>query len=106
MPEASSTLDVEEVRRESGVLVGELIVRCGLPGALTCDGILSAGDVNLSSVRARQERGKYLNTRARVDEVDFIGLLEELSLRRSTPSATEGPRSSFVICSLPRRTTP
>ncbi len=81
VPEAAVTLDVDRLRRESGALVGELVVRCTLPGALTFDGILSAGDVNLSSVRARQERGKYLTARARVDDLDFTGLLEELAQR-------------------------
>jgi hypothetical protein len=81
VPESGVTLDVDRLRRESGALVGELVVRCSLPGALTYDGILSAGDVNLSSVRARQDRGKYLSTRARVDEIDFVGMLEELSQR-------------------------
>jgi TonB family protein len=51
------------------------------PYTLTYDGILSAGDVNLSSVRARQDRGKYLSTRARIEEIDFVGFLEELSQR-------------------------
>jgi hypothetical protein len=37
--------------------------------------------VNLSSVRARQERGKYLATRARVEDVNFVGFLEELAQR-------------------------
>lgn len=79
--EARVVLDLDRLRRESGALVGELVVRCDLPSALTYNGILSAGDVNLSSVRARQDRAKYLSARARVAEVDFTGLLEELALR-------------------------
>ena len=79
--EWGTTLELDRLRRESGALVGELVVRCTFPGALAYDGILSAGDVNLSSVRARQDRGKYLKERARCDEIDFTGLLEELSLR-------------------------
>ena len=74
------TLDVDRLRRDSGALVGELVVRCSLPGVQTYDGVLSAGDLNLSSVRARADRGKYLSSRARV-EIDFTGLLEELALR-------------------------
>jgi len=79
--EAGVILDLDRLRRDSGALVGELVVRCTLPGALTYGGILSAGDVNLSSVRARQERGKYLTARARVEDVDFVGFLEELAQR-------------------------
>lgn len=81
VPEMAVSFELDRLRRESGALVGELVVRCTLPGASTYDGILSAGDINLSSVRARQERAKYLTTRARVEEIDFAGLLEELSLR-------------------------
>lgn len=80
-PEGRVVFDLDRLRRESGALVGELVVRCELPGALTFNGILSAGDVNLSSVRARQDRAKYLSARARVEEIDFTGLLEELALR-------------------------
>jgi hypothetical protein len=80
-PEAGCTFDLDRLRRDGGALVGELVVRCTLPGALTFDGILSAGDVNLSSVRARVERAKYLNGRARVEDLDFTGLLEELAQR-------------------------
>ena len=78
--ETGVTLDVDRLRRDSGALVGELVVRCSLPGIQTFDGVLSAGDLNLSSVRARADRGKYLSSRARV-EIDFTGLLEELALR-------------------------
>ncbi len=75
------TLDVDRIRRERHQLVGELLVRCDLPGALTRDGVLSVADVNLSSVRARQERARYLGARAQTNnrEVDWTGLLEELA---------------------------
>lgn len=79
--EVGMVLDINRLRRESEALVGELVVRCNLPGAATYEGILSAGDLNLSSVRARQDRAKYLAQRARSDEIDFAGLLEELAFR-------------------------
>lgn len=59
-------------------------MRCHLPGARTIDdGILNIGDFNLTSIRSRQERAKYLATRAQTqdDDLDWLGLLEELSQR-------------------------
>lgn len=100
LADAGLTFDLDRLRRESGALVGELVVRCSLPGALTFDGVLSAGDVNLSSVRARQERAKYLATRARVEDLDFVGLLEELSQRVIAAERQGAPL--VVLRDLPR----
>jgi len=81
VPEAGITLDLDRLRRESHALWGELTVRCELPGARTYNGILSAGDFNLSSVRARQDRAKHLGERADAPDLDFSTLLEELAQR-------------------------
>ena len=77
------TLEIDRLRREHHQLIGELLVRCELTGALTRDGVLSVADLNLSSVRARSERARYLGSRAQTTnrEVDWVGLLEELSQR-------------------------
>lgn len=81
-PEIGVTLAVDHLHRDRGALQGELVVECRLPGARTFNGILSIGDYNLSSVRARKERASYLAARAQtVDTVDWTGMLEEFSQR-------------------------
>jgi len=100
VPEAACSFDIDRLRREAGALVGELVVRSSLPGVQTFDGILSAGDVNLSSVRARADRAKYLSGRARVEEIDFAGLLEELA-QRVIAAEREG-EPLIVLRDLPR----
>src|SRR5262245_15567809 len=76
--------EVDRLRREHNELIGELTVYCNLPGARTIantDGILTSGDFNFSSIRARQERAKLLTMRAMSgDQVDWYGLLEEFCL--------------------------
>ncbi len=75
------TFEIDRLRRERHQLIGELSVRCNFAGALTIDGILSIGEMNLSSVRARQDRARYLASRARTtsSDIDWVGLLEELA---------------------------
>lgn len=66
------------LRRERHELVGELIVRCGLPEARTVKGILTTADFNFSSLRARQDRARHLTQRSNTNgSVDWYGLLEE-----------------------------
>lgn len=80
-PDLGVGLELDRVRRDSrGALVGELIVYCDLAGAITFDGILSAGDLYLTNPKARQERGRLLAARAQAS-IDFESLLEELTLR-------------------------
>jgi hypothetical protein len=100
--EQGLVFDVDRLRRESGVLFGEFVVRCALPGVPTVEGVLSAGDLNLSSVRARQERGKYLQERARVAEIDFVGLLEEFAQRVISSERAGAP--AVLLRELPRPT--
>ena len=78
VPDAGITFEADRLRRDRQELNGELIVRCTLPGALTVNGCLSTGDFNFSSVRARQERAKLLDQRARTNgSVDWFSLLED-----------------------------
>jgi hypothetical protein len=74
---AGTTLRVERLRRERGELIGELTVSCVLPGTRSPNGILSVADFNLSSARARTDRGKLLAERSQAP-MDWAGLLEEL----------------------------
>jgi hypothetical protein len=77
IPEARITIEVDRLRRESHELVGELAVRCDLPGIKTYDGTLSIADFNLSSARARSERAKLLTARSLV-KLEWGSYLEEL----------------------------
>ncbi len=81
LPHQIITLELSRLRRQSHELIGELVVRCTLPGAQTVDGILSSGDFNLSSVQARSTRAKHLASRAKLEEADWEGWLHELVLK-------------------------
>jgi hypothetical protein len=74
--------DINRLRREHHELIGELAVRCELPGARTVVGSsLSIADFNLSSARARSERAKMLAERAQTKDLDWAALLEEFCQR-------------------------
>jgi hypothetical protein len=117
IPDTSIVIEVDRLRRDSHELVGELTVRCSLPGALTFDGALSIADFNLSSARARTERARLLAGRARVEGLDWVGFLEEFcqqvlaAERRGQPAVDlrtlerPGPDDAIVIegLTLPRR---
>lgn len=94
--------EVDRLRRDRQELVGELTVRCELAGARTFNGVLSVGDLNLSSIRARQERGRYLATRAHAGDIDWTGLLEELAQRVLTAERQGHP--SVSLRDFPRAT--
>ena len=80
LPELGITFDLDRLRREHSELIGELCVRCLLPGAQTVnDGALSIGDLNISSVTARKTRANLLSERSKVPELDWHGLVEEFS---------------------------
>lgn len=82
VPECSTILEVDRLRRERQQLNCELSVQCELPGARTIDGVLAVAEMNLSSVRARQDRARYLGNRARTNgEIDWLGIIEELAQR-------------------------
>lgn len=75
------SFEVDRLRRVRDELVCELTVRCELAGARVVEGVLSVADLNLSVVRAREERARYLGTRAYAADIDWTGLLEELAQR-------------------------
>lgn len=95
-----ATFEADYVRRESRQLKCELLVRCDLPGARTFDGVLSVGDVNLSSARARSMHAKYLQERAQADDVDWTGLLEEIAQR--VIAAERAGQPAVLLSDLPR----
>jgi len=82
IPDISVELTVTRVRARFEEVTGLLTVRARFAGAKSInDGIISSADFNLSSLRARTERAKHLHERARADEIDWLGLLEEICLR-------------------------
>jgi hypothetical protein len=81
LPAIGATFEVDRLRREHSELVGELSVRCDLPGARTFDGSLSIADFNFSSARARSERARLLAQRANTRDLDWLVLVEEFCQR-------------------------
>lgn len=78
IPSIAATFECDRLRRERHELIGELVVKCALPGARVVNGILSTGDFNFSSVRARQDRAKLLGLRANTNgATDWFAHLEE-----------------------------
>lgn len=77
VPGVGVTFEIDRLRREHQELIGELAVRCQLPGARSVNGDLSIADFNLSSARARSERAKLLADRANTKDLDWFRLLEE-----------------------------
>lgn len=75
-------IEIDRLRRDHQELIGELSVSCQLPGARAVNGMLIVGDLNLSSVRARQDRGKLLGVRAGTGSaLDWVGIVEEFCQR-------------------------
>lgn len=82
IPGEGIVLEADRLRRDRHELIGELTVRCALPGARLVNGCLATGDFNFSSVRARQDRAKLLAMRANTNgELDWFALLEDFCQR-------------------------
>jgi hypothetical protein len=81
LPGLGIEFGVDRLRRKWDELVGEMTVRCDLPGAMTHCGVLSVADLNLSNQRSRQERADYLAKRARTRDLDWTGFVEEFVQR-------------------------
>ena len=93
---------VHRLRRKWDELMGELTVRCTLAGAQTFGDVLSVADFNLSSLRARQERARYLASRAKAKDLDWEGLLEEFCAR--VHAAERAGQPAVSLRDLPRPT--
>jgi len=81
LPGIGVEFEIDRLRRDHHELLGELAVRCDLPGARTVDRCLSIADFNVSSARARSERAKLLADRARTNDLDWPSLIEEFCHR-------------------------
>ena len=82
-PHSGIQFEVDRLRRQRNELIGELTVRCDLPGARAVNGCLTVGDFNFSSVRARSDRAKLAD---RSGEHDGSGLVR--APRRILPART------------------
>lgn len=114
---AGIVFEVDRLRRERHELNGELLVRVNgnFPDAKTYEGVLSAGDLNFSSVVARGTRAKLLQERAANKDLDWHGLLEEFAVRiikaerqgpppvdlRNTPYDEEKSAETWDIAGFP-----
>src|SRR5688572_10760053 len=102
MPGYATVFEADRLRRDRHELIGELTVRCGLPGARAINGILSTADFNFSSARARQDRAKLLKDRAHTNgEPDWQGLLEEFCQRVFEAERTGDPAIDLRELSRP-----
>jgi hypothetical protein len=81
LPTLGITFEADRLRRDHHELVGELCVRCDLPGVHTIDGVLSVADFNFSSLRARSTHAKFLAERANIKDIDWLSLMEEFCHR-------------------------
>jgi hypothetical protein len=103
LPAIGVVFEVDRLRRDHNELIGELSVRCGLPGARSIgnDGSLSIADFNLSSARARSDRAKLLAQRANTGGgVDWAGLVEQFSQKVLEADRTGQP--AVDLRQLPR----
>jgi hypothetical protein len=81
---ARISLEVDRLRRSSHELWGEVSVLVDpslIPSAKHIDGSLSIGDLNFSSPNARNARAKILAERSGVDQLDWIGFVEEFCVK-------------------------
>jgi len=81
IPGLGIVFDIDRLRRERHELIGELTVKCELPGARTYNGVLIASDFNLSASRTRKERATLLAERAQTKDLDWLALVEEFCQR-------------------------
>jgi hypothetical protein len=103
LPGIGVVLDVDRLRREHHELMGELCVRCDLPGARTVDGTLSIADFNLSSARARSERAKLLADRANTRDLDWPAVIEEFCQRVLQADRAGQPATDLRLLPKPER---
>ena len=85
------TFEFTHVRRDKGDLIGQLMVRTGLTGARTYQGILSVGSFNCSAPGTRTSRAKQLEDLSRAPQIDWQRLLEEFSVRVLAAEAAGQP---------------
>ena len=104
VPGCGVIFEVDRLRRDRHELIGELGVKCDLPGARLINGYLNISDFNFSSVRARQDRAKLLRERAQTDaNMDWFALLEDLCQRVFESERTGDPAVDLRTLPRPQR---
>jgi hypothetical protein len=104
VPELGIKIEVNRLRREHQELFGELSVWCTLPGARTIDDhhTLSVSEFNLSSIRTRTERAKFLAQRAQTGDLDWPGLIEEFCVRVLVADRDGNPMIDLRTVAVPQ----
>jgi hypothetical protein len=87
--EASTVFGFHHVKRRSGEIVGDIIVKTRIDGVKTVNGILHAARLNMSSTAAREKLANLLKARAPGVDFDWFHYLEELSIE-VTAALAEG----------------
>lgn len=103
IPEWQMVFQVDRLRRERQHLLGELTVRCDIPGCgAVKDNIISISDMNFSSARAKEDKQRYLVRRVKcADEIPFLKLLEELSINVTMADRDGSPGVDLRTIPLP-----
>lgn len=100
VPQLGVAYEADRLRRKSEELWGELTVHTTMPGARTVDGVLSSGNFNFSSQRARQDLARFQADRSRAPEVDWLGLVEEFA--QGVLKAERAGQPAVLLRDLPR----
>lgn len=103
VPGFGVVLEVDRLRRDHHELIGELCVKCELPGVKAINGMVSTADFNFSSARARTDRARLLAIRAPIKELDWSTVLEDLC--QSVLDAERRGEPALDLRELPRPST-
>lgn len=92
VPALDLVFDLDRLRRDRGDLKGHLTVRTSMAGARTIEGgILLSSGLYLSNADAKHRMAVMLSDRAAAKDIDFAGLLEELSVRVEAADRSGAP---------------
>ena len=100
VPKLAVVLDLDRLRRDRGALHGELLVRCGMPGTRSVDGVLFVGNVNASSVRDLKDLAGHLSARSNAPSIDWPDLVGDLFAR--TLAAERHGKPAVMLREIPR----
>lgn len=93
-------LELTHVRREKHDLTGQLAII--VPARDGQSEVTNTGNVNVSSVRARRERARYISDLAPTSDLDWAGILEDFCER--VLAAERQGQPAIVLRDVPRPT--
>jgi hypothetical protein len=96
LPQFGLRFELDRVRRRFDELVAELTVSCELAGSR----VIPPGDINLSSIRARQDWARLLARKSRAREIPWDDLVDELA--HGVLRAERAGRPTVLLRDLPR----